>query len=35
MPEMWKICGDRQARSLGLHAWRGYRVEVEHMGRYG
>jgi len=22
MPEVWKICGDRQACTLGVHAWR-------------
>jgi len=32
---MRKISGDRQARSLGLYAWRGYRAEVEYMGSYG
>ena len=35
MPEVRKICGDRQARSLSLHAWGGCRAKVKYMGRHG
>jgi len=26
LPEVWKICGDRQTRSFGLYAWGEYRA---------
>jgi len=32
VPEMRKICGDRQAPSLGLRAWRGDKKEVGDVG---
>jgi len=35
MPDMWKIYRDRQARSLGLYAWRTDRTEMGDVGGHG
>ena len=35
MTDVWEICGGRQARSIGMHAWGTHVKEVGDVGRHG